>query len=68
MTYKDIISWALERTNMQTRIILDSQGVIIGSLKLEHVQVMYKLSPSPKYVYNQEFVSNFQRKESLEAD
>ena len=29
---------------------------------------MYKLSPSPKYVYNQEFVSNFQRKECLEAD
>ena len=29
---------------------------------------MYKLSPSPKYVYNKDFVSNFRRKESFEAD
>jgi hypothetical protein len=29
---------------------------------------MYKLSPSPKYVYNKDFVSNFQRKECFESD
>jgi hypothetical protein len=68
MTYNDIISWALERTDAQTRSILDSRGVIFGSFRLEHVQVMYKLSPSPKYIYNKDFVSDFQRKECLESD
>jgi hypothetical protein len=29
---------------------------------------MYKLSPSPKYIYNKDFVSGFQRKECLESD
>jgi hypothetical protein len=45
---------------------MDSRGVIIGSFIPEHVQVMYKLSPSPKYIYNQDFVNNFQRKECFE--
>ena len=67
-TYNDMISWAIERTDIQTRSIMDSRGVIICSFRMEHVQVMYKLSPSPKYVYNQEFLSNFQRNECLEAD
>jgi hypothetical protein len=60
--YNDMISWALERTHIQMRRILDKRGVVIGSFRPEHVQVMYKLSPSPKYVYNQEFVSNFSKK------
>jgi hypothetical protein len=57
MTYNDMISWALERTDMQTRSILDSQGVVIGSFRLEHIQLMYKLSPNSKYIYNKKFVS-----------
>jgi hypothetical protein len=68
MTYNDMISWALERTDVQTRSILDSRGVVIGSFRPEHVQVMYKLSPSPKYIYNKDFVSDFQRKECFESD
>jgi hypothetical protein len=67
-TYNDMINWALERTNVQIRSILDSRGVIVGSFKLKHLEVMYKLSLSPKYVYNKDFVSNFQRKECFESD
>jgi len=68
MTYNDMFSWALERTYMQTRSIPDNQGVVIDSFKLEHIQVMYKLSLNFKYIYNKEFVSEFQRKECTEAD
>ena len=68
MTYKYMISWALERIDVQTRRIMDSRGVVTGSFRPEHVQVMYKLSPIPKYVYNKYFVSNFQRKECFESD
>jgi hypothetical protein len=62
MTYNDMISWALERTDVQTRSILDSRGVVIGSFIPKHIQVMYKMSPSPKYDYNKDFVSEFQKK------
>jgi hypothetical protein len=68
MTYNDMINWALERTYMQTRSILDRQGVIIISFRPKHIQVMYKLSPNSKYIYNKEFVSEFQRKEYTEGD
>jgi hypothetical protein len=68
MSYNDMISWALERTDVQMRSILDSQGVVVGSFRPEHIQVMYKLSPNSKYIYNKEFVSEFQRKECTEAD
>jgi hypothetical protein len=62
LTYNDMISWALERVDVQTRSILDSRGVVIGSFRPEHIQVMYKLSSCPKYIYNKDFVSEFQRK------
>jgi hypothetical protein len=38
------------------------------SFRPEHIQVMYKLSPNSKYIYNAEFVSEFQRKECTESD
>jgi len=50
MNYNDMISWALERTDVQIRNILDNRGVIIGSFRPEHIQVMYKLSPNSKYI------------------
>jgi hypothetical protein len=37
MTYNDMISWALERTEVQTRSILDSQGVVVNSFRLKHI-------------------------------
>jgi len=68
MPYNDMIYWALERLDVKTRSILDSRWVVIGSFKLKHIQVMYMLSPNPKYIYNAEFIAEFQRKECVEAD
>jgi len=59
MSYNNMIGWALERMDIQMRIILDSQGVIVGSFTQKHIQVLYKLSPNPKYIYNKEFASEF---------
>ena len=66
--YNDMIYWALERADSKTRSILDNHGVVIGSFRLEHIQVMYMLSPNPKYIYNAEFIAEFQRKECVEVD
>jgi hypothetical protein len=68
VAYNDMISWALEKVDIPTRSILNDQSVIIGSFRPEHIQVMYKLSPNPKYIYNAEFIAEFQRKECIEAD
>jgi hypothetical protein len=62
-----MISWALEKVDILTRSILNDQSIIIGSFKCEHIQLMYKLSPNPKYIYNVEFIVEFQRKECTEA-
>jgi hypothetical protein len=68
MAYNDMISWALDKVDIPTRSILNDQGVIIGSFRPEHIQVMYKLLPNPKFIYNAEFIAEFQRKECTEAD
>jgi hypothetical protein len=68
MPYNDMISWALENTDVQTRSIINHQKVVVGSFRPEHIQVMYKLSPDPKYIYNVAFVAEFQRKECAECD
>jgi len=59
----DMISWALEHVDIQTRSIINHQQVIVGSFWPEHLQVMYKLSPTPKYTYNVAFLLEFERKE-----
>ena len=58
----------MEKVDIPTRIILNDQEVVVGSLRPEHIQVMYKLSPNPKYIYNAEFIAEFQRKECTEAE
>jgi hypothetical protein len=63
-----MIKWALEKIDIPTRSILNNQGVVVGSFRPEHIQVMYKLSPNPKYTFNAEFLAEFQRKECTEAD
>jgi hypothetical protein len=68
VAYNDMISWALEKVDIPTRSILNDQGVIIGSFRPEHIQVMHKLSPNPKHTFNAEFLVEFQRKECTEAD
>jgi hypothetical protein len=61
--YNDMISWALEHVDIQTRSIINHQQVVVGSFRPEHLQVMYKLSPTPKYTYNAAFLLEFERKE-----
>jgi hypothetical protein len=68
MPYNDMINWALMNTDVQTRSIINHQKVVVGSFRPEHIQVMYKLSPVSKYIYNAEFVEEFQRKECTEFD
>jgi hypothetical protein len=60
--YNDMISWALEKTDVQTRSILNSQKVFVGSFRPKHIQVMYKPSHNSKYIYNAKFIEEFQRK------
>jgi hypothetical protein len=68
MAYNDMINWSLEKVDIPTRSILNDQGVVVGSFRPEHIQVMYKLSPNPNYTYTAEFLAEFQRKECTEAD
>jgi hypothetical protein len=68
MTYNDMINWDLERIDVHMRSISYNQGVIIDSFRPKNIQVMYKLSPDSKYIYNKEFVRKFQRKECIEVD
>ena len=63
-----MISWALDNIDVQTRSILNHQKVVVGSFRLEHIQVKYKLSPNPKYIYNASFIAEFQRKECGKCD
>jgi hypothetical protein len=66
MPYNDMISWDLEKTNIQSRSILNNQKFVVDSFRPEHIQVMYKFSPTSKYIYNDEFVEESQRKECTE--
>jgi hypothetical protein len=61
MPYNDMIGWALENVDIQTKRIYNSQKVVVGSFQLEHIQVMYKLSPKFKYKYNATFIMEFEK-------
>jgi len=63
-----MISWALEKVDIPTMSILNDQGVIVDSFRLEHIQVMYKHLSNPKHTFNAEFLAEFQRKECTEVD
>jgi hypothetical protein len=60
MPYNDMINYALVNTNVQFRSIMNHQKVIIGSFRPENIQVMYKVSPVSKYIYNVEFIEEYQ--------
>jgi hypothetical protein len=68
MAYNNMIRWALEKVDIPTRSILNDQGVVAISFRLEHIHVIYNLSPNPKYTYNAKFLAEFQRKECTEVD
>ena len=61
--YNDMINWALEHVEIQTRSIINHQQVVVSSFQPENLQLMYKLSPIPKYTYNVAFFLDFERKE-----
>jgi hypothetical protein len=63
MPYNDMISWALENVDIPTRTIFNSQKVAIGSFQPEHLQVMYKSSIAPNFIYNANFLVDFDKKE-----
>jgi hypothetical protein len=62
MPYNDMISWALEHIDIHTKSIINHDQVVVGSFRREHLQVKYKLSPTPKYTYNTTFLIEFERK------
>jgi hypothetical protein len=66
--YNSMIRWALENTDVQTRSMLNHQKVIVISFRPKHIQLMYKLSPDPKYIYNDAFIVDFQGNEFEECD
>jgi hypothetical protein len=68
MPYKNTISWALEKIDVQTRSIINHQKVFTGSFRSEHLQVMYNISPNPKYNYNAAFMLEFEQKECIQYD
>jgi hypothetical protein len=68
MPYNDMIGWALENVDIQTRSIYNSQKVVVGSFRPEHIQVMYNLSPNFKYNYNTAFMLEFEQQECIQYD
>jgi hypothetical protein len=63
LPYNDMTDWALENVDIPTRTIFNSQKAAVGSFWLEHLQVMYKLSPTPNFIYNADFLRDFDKKE-----
>jgi hypothetical protein len=60
MPYIDMIKWALMNIDVQSKSIMNHQKVFIVSFRIEHIQVIYKLSHVSKYSYNAEFIQEFQ--------
>jgi hypothetical protein len=63
LPYTDMIGWAPDHVDIPTRMIFNSQKVVVGSFRPEHIQVMYKLSATSNFVYNASFLVNFNNKE-----
>jgi hypothetical protein len=63
LPYCDMIKWALDHVDVSTRTIFNSQKVVVGSFRPEHIQVMYKLPATSNFVYNASFLVDFNKKE-----
>jgi hypothetical protein len=61
--YNDMVDWALDHVDIPTRTIFNSQKVTIRSFRPEHLQVIYKLSLVSNFVYNANFLVDFNKKE-----
>jgi hypothetical protein len=58
-----MIGWVLENADILTRTIFNSQMAAVGCFQPKHLQVMYKLSPTPNFIYNVDFLRDFDKKE-----
>jgi hypothetical protein len=58
-----MFGWVLDHLDIPTRTIFNSQKVAIGYFRPEHLQVMYKLSLVSNFVYNANFLVDFNKKE-----
>jgi hypothetical protein len=58
-----MIRWVLDHVDIPTRTIFNEQKVAIGTFRPEHLQAMYKLSPTPNFTHNAEFLEGFKKKE-----
>jgi hypothetical protein len=63
-----MIGWALENVDIQTRSIYNSQKVVVGYFRPEHVQLMYKISLNFKYNQNVVFLLEFEQHECIQYD
>jgi hypothetical protein len=65
LPYCDMIRWPLDHVDIPTMTIINKQKVMIGTFRLEHLRVMYKLSPTPNLTHNAEFLEGFKKKECM---
>jgi hypothetical protein len=61
--YNDMIGWVLDHVDIPTRLFSIHKRSWLGLSGLEHLQVMYKLSLIPNFIYNASFLVDFNTKE-----
>jgi hypothetical protein len=55
LPYYDMIRWVLGHMDIPTINIISEQKVNIGTFRPEHLQAMYKFSPTPNFSHNVSF-------------
>jgi len=63
LPYYDMVRRALDHVDLLTRMIFNEQREAVGSFRPEHLQEIYKLSPTPNCIYNTKFLEEFKKKE-----
>ena len=54
--YYDVIGWLIDQVNLQTRVIVNVQNIMMGSLRLKDVAKIYKMCMPNKYL-NDDFLT-----------
>jgi hypothetical protein len=68
LPYYDMIRWALDHIDLPTRTIINDRRTMVGMFRPEHIQSMYKLPATSEYIYGNEFLEEFKKKECEEYD
>jgi hypothetical protein len=58
-----MIRWVLDHVDILTRMIISEHRVTVGTFIPEHLQEMYKFSPTLNLTHNAEFLEGFKKKE-----